>query len=247
MTRIDLTTSELHDLLTPVLPHASTDRDLPDLCVIHLEVRDSVLYAIATDRYTMAVVRHRLQDETDDGTIAISRVDAAALLKLFKYDRKTDPALQLTVGTVEAETILDPADRPALTVSAKDGNTLVLPGRESRTLADWRKYIGKVIHRTQQPTSPHLGLAPIYLPRWAKAARGAAPLMVSFGANATDPVAVRAGDHFIGIWMPTRLEERDARLADSPWAKEIPLDVDEPAEATPAPPVEEAEAALRAS
>lgn len=240
MTTIDLTTSELHDLIDPVLPHACTERDLPDLGVVRMEVRANILYAVATDRYTMAVVRHRLDDETDDTAIAISRVDAAALLKLFKYDRKNNPGLQLTVGTMAAETVLDPADRPALTVTAKDGNTLVLPGRESRTLADWRKYIGKVIHRTQQPTSPNLGLASIYLARWAKAARGAAPLTVSLGANATDPVAVRAGDHFIGIWMPARLEERDTRLADSPWAKEIPPTVEQPA--GPAPVQEEPDA-----
>lgn len=31
MSRIDLTTRELHELVAPVLPHASTDKDLPEL------------------------------------------------------------------------------------------------------------------------------------------------------------------------------------------------------------------------
>lgn len=54
MTRIDLTTRELHDLITPVLPHTGTDPDVPELALIRLEVRAQVLYAIATDRYTFA-------------------------------------------------------------------------------------------------------------------------------------------------------------------------------------------------
>jgi DNA polymerase III sliding clamp (beta) subunit (PCNA family) len=83
MTRIDLTTSELHDLITPVLPHTGTDPDVPELALIRLEVRAQVLYAIATDRYTLAVVRHPLDDPADDISIGIDRNDAAAMLKLF--------------------------------------------------------------------------------------------------------------------------------------------------------------------
>ncbi|MEU6709923.1 hypothetical protein ABZ897_00475 [Nonomuraea sp. NPDC046802] len=222
---ITLSTRELHDLLIPVLPHAGTDKTLPALGVVRLEVRESILYAVATDRFTMAVTRHRLEEPTADVSVAIGREDALAMLKLFKYDRQTDPALELVVGTVEAETILDPADRPALTISAKDGNTLVLHGRED-ALATWRKILGKVIHREEKPSSPHLGLGSIYLPRWTKAIRTRSPLSVSFGASPSDPVVIRADDHFIGIWMPARLEDGARALRDSLWCKEVPLEVE---------------------
>jgi hypothetical protein len=226
MSDIVLSTAELHDLIVPVLPHASGDKNSPELDIVRIEVRDNVLYAIASDRYTMAVTRHRLRDATADSTIAISRADAAVMLKLFKFDRNTNPDVQLTVGSVEAETILDPADRPALTVSAKDGNTLVLHGRDDRQIASWRKIMAKVIHREERPASPHLNLAPMYLSRWTKAMRKGVPLSVSFGAKTNDPVVIRVEDYFIGIWMPVRRTDDSMRLADSPWRKELPPEVE---------------------
>lgn len=230
MTRIDLTTRELHDLLTPVLPHASTDKTLPELGVIRIEVRDNVVYAVATDRFTMAATRHRLKEPTPDTEIAVGLADAAALLKVFKYTRANDPEVHLVVGAVREDTVLDPADRPALTVSAKDGNTLVLPGREHRPLLTWRTIMAKVIHREQKPASPHLVLASPHLVRWTKAADGPY-LSVHAGAD-NEPILVRAGEHFIGIWAPRRADS-EPRLADSPWSKELPPPVDA-AEAAPA-------------
>lgn len=230
MTRIDLTTRELHDLIAPVLPHASTDKTLPELGVIRIEVRDSVVYAVATDRYTMAATRHRLKEPTPDTEIAVGLADAAALLKVFKYTRSDDPELHLVVGAVREDTVLEPAERPALTVSAKDGNTLVLPGREHRPLTAWRTIMAKAIHREQKPANPHLVLTSTYLSRWAKAA-GGSRLSMHVGAD-NEPVLVRAGEHFVGIWAPVRADS-EPRLADSPWSKELPPPVDD-ADSAPA-------------
>ncbi|WP_375127571.1 hypothetical protein [Nonomuraea sp. GTA35] len=193
--------------------------------VIRVEVRDGILYAIATDRYTMAATRHRLQESTADTEIAIGVADAAALMKVFKYTQKDDPWLTLAVGKVEAETVLDPADRPALTVTAKDGNTLVLNGREALPLASWRTYIGKAIHREQQPVNPNLALTLTLMSRWLKATRNGAWLTFSIGAGKRDTVLVRAGDHFIGIWAPITWR-REFDLTDSPWCKELPPEVE---------------------
>ena len=79
MPRVDLTTSELHALLAPVLPHASTDTDQPELGVVRLEARAGVLSAVATDRTTLAATRHPA-DDIDDFTVTIDRDDAANLL-----------------------------------------------------------------------------------------------------------------------------------------------------------------------
>lgn len=46
MPRVDLTTSELHALLAPVLPHASTDTDQPEHGVVRLEARASVEHEV---------------------------------------------------------------------------------------------------------------------------------------------------------------------------------------------------------
>jgi hypothetical protein len=227
MTSIQVTTSELHNLLIPVLPHVGTDKTLPQLGVIRIEVRDNTLYAVATDRYTMAVTRHRLNEPTPDATIAIGHADAAAMLKLFKHGRNDDPDLQLTVGKVEAETVLDPADKPALTVTAKGGNTLVLHGRED-ALATWRNILGKLVHRKPKTASPSLALAATYLQRWTKAIRNGAQLEIFLGADATDPIVVRAGDNFIGIWAACSRSDGGKLLADSAWGKELPAETDTP-------------------
>src|SRR5258708_1691007 len=57
MTRVDLRTSEWHDLITPVLPHASTDKDDPLLQVVRVEIEAREIIAVATDRTTLAAER----------------------------------------------------------------------------------------------------------------------------------------------------------------------------------------------
>jgi DNA polymerase III sliding clamp (beta) subunit (PCNA family) len=100
MTRIDLTTREWHDLLKPVLPHACTDAEVPEICVVRLEGRDRIVYAVATDRYTLAATRHRLDGPCEDFVVTIDRADAAAMLRLFTYGKDYDPQLRITVGPV---------------------------------------------------------------------------------------------------------------------------------------------------
>lgn len=240
MASIQMTTSDLHDLLAPVLPHTGDGKGLPALSAIRIEVRDNTVYAVATDRYTMAATRHPLREAAPDTTIAIGGVDAAAMLKLFKHTKNDNPDLQLTVGNIEAETVLDPADKPALTITAKDGATLVLHGRED-ALATWRNILAKQVHRAPKAASPSIALNAMQLPRWTKAIRKGDQLEVFLGAKATDPVIVRAGDHFIGVWAACSRSDGKAMplLADSPWGRELPAEKDEPAETEPA----EAEAA----
>ena len=57
MTRIDMTTREWHELIRPVISHAIADKDFPWLDVVRLELGESALYAVATDRYTLAAER----------------------------------------------------------------------------------------------------------------------------------------------------------------------------------------------
>ncbi|MGW0587439.1 hypothetical protein [Streptosporangium sp. NPDC002607] len=130
MTRIDLTTRELHALIAPVLPHTGTDPEVPELGVIRLETRDDVIYAIATDRYTMAATRHPLDDAADDVTVAIDRSDASAMLKLFKFTKDDDPRLKLVIDKM-AVPVNDRGDSVlsvGLQVDSEDGTRLPHPG-----------------------------------------------------------------------------------------------------------------------
>lgn len=233
MTSIELTTSQLHNLINPVLPHTGDGKGLPALGAIRLEVRGSVLYAVATDRYTMGVTRHPLAEPTPDTTIAIGRADADAMLRLFKHGKTDDPELRLTIGNVAAETVLDPADKPALTVTAKDGKTLVLHGRED-ALSTWRTLMAKFVHRAPKPATPALALTAMYLPRWTRALNKSDKLEMFLGTKDNDAIVVRAGDHFIGVWAAcSRRDGEYTLLADSAWGKELPYEAEPPAK-TPA-------------
>src|SRR5260370_9687467 len=63
VTRIDMTTREWHELITPVLPHASTGKDDPQLSAIRIEIAERAIFAVATDRYTLAAERHYIKAE----------------------------------------------------------------------------------------------------------------------------------------------------------------------------------------
>jgi hypothetical protein len=234
MTRIDLTTRELHDLITPVLPHTGTDPDVPELGVIRLEARAHVLYAVATDRYTLAVVRHPLDDPADDVTIGIDRSDAAAMLKLFKHTKNDDPQLRVVIDQVPVP-VNDRGDTVrslGLTVDSEDGTRLVLHGHPQTIQAGWRKLLRNVVERPNVPATPALFLTPTYLPRWTKAARKGERLSVFIGPDPTDPLLVVVEHRFIGIWMPAGHLDAGEHMSATPWLAELAgadgEDLDEP-------------------
>lgn len=229
MTRIDLTTRELHGLIAPVLPHVSTDPELPLLNALHIEIASDVLYCAATDRYTMAVTRHALDDPADDVTILVDRADAAAMLKLYTFTKDDDPELTIIIDevTVPVDKGLS-VNKLAWRVDAQDGTRLVLHDRSVAGVAlpvkDWRKHIGKALHRPMQPAAPALILTPSFLPRWAKAAGKGERLLTFLGPEPTDPILVTVENHFVGLWMPcNHLDSENGRdlLDGNPWRDEI--------------------------
>ncbi|SFK92032.1 Ftsk gamma domain-containing protein [Streptosporangium canum] len=229
MTRIDLTTRELHELLAPVLPHTGTDPEVPELGIIRLEVRGDVLYAIATDRYTMAAARHPLNDPAADIAVSIDREDAAAMLKLFKHSKKQDPQLRLVIDKVPVPVNGrgDTVQSLGLTVDSEDGTRLVLHGRGHGVLRSWRKLLRQVVDRSLAPASPALFLTPSYLPRWTKAARKGERLSVFIGPDPTDPMLLQVEHRFIGVWMPAGHLDAGEETTGSPWARELADDTDD--------------------
>jgi hypothetical protein len=115
MTRIDMTTREWHELIKAVMPHVSTDKEMPELGVVRLEVGDSAVYTVATDRYTMGAERWPLP-AGDHGRLAMQPVhldakELAASLKLFTHSKDEDPLLRITID--EAPIPISVAGRPA--------------------------------------------------------------------------------------------------------------------------------------
>jgi hypothetical protein len=233
VTRIDLTTSELHGLIAPVMPHTATTND-PDLSCINIEVRDNVLHAVASDRFTLAATRHPLDDPADDLNLLIDRADAAAMLKLFTFTKDEDPPLTLIIDKfpvpVGGGATLDSL---GLRVDAEDGTRLVLHDRtaigKQWPMAAWRTHIGKAIHRPHAPANPALLLTPAFMPRWAKAAGKGERIMAFVGPEPTSAILVVVEDHFIGLWLPCSHLDSDkgaGLLHGNPWLDELPVPVE---------------------
>jgi hypothetical protein len=227
VTRIDLTTRDLHGLIAPVLPHVSTDPELPLLNALHIEISGGVLYCAATDRFTLAVTRHLLDDVADDVTILVDRADAAAMLKLFTFTKDDDPELTIIIDQVTVPAGAKSYKALAWRVDASDGTRLVLHDRSvagvERPMKNWRALVGAALHRPQKPASPTLILTPSFLPRWAKAAGKGERLTAFIGPEPTDPILVTVEQHFVGLWMPVNHLDADGRdlLEGNPWRDEI--------------------------
>ncbi|RCG27220.1 hypothetical protein DQ384_26230 [Sphaerisporangium album] len=226
MTRIDMTTSELHELLVPVIPHASTDKDDPNYNVVRLETTDDTLYAVGTDRYTLGATRHPLGD-TDPVKIAISVIDARNMLRTFRYTKDSDPQLTLVIDQLQLTSTDNPTPSGlSLRVDSEDGTRLTHQGQPAIAF-NWRPIVAKMLHRPLAPVSPAVLLTPKYLPRWARAAHKWDHLTVLGGPRPGDPIAVLVGHRFVGLWMPITQEGFDPgrALDGNPWLEDcVPAD-----------------------
>jgi hypothetical protein len=235
MTRIDMTTREWHELIRPVISHAIADKDFPWLDVVRLELGESSLYAVATDRYTLAAERWPL---TGAGLIQpgrrevvhLDRSEAAATLKLFTFSKDEDPLLSVIIdtGIVPVSVAGQPSAVPVLTVTvrhAAEGTRLVLhdvrdPSRDP--LAGWRKGIHAAMTRAPGRALEGMDLHAGQLARWTSAARHGERLTVYSGPEPGDPLLVTVEEHFAGIWAVQQYLDAPARALDElPWQHEL--------------------------
>jgi hypothetical protein len=237
VTRIDMTTREWHELIKPVLPHASTDAEVPEINVVRIEGHDKIVNAVATDRYTLAATRHVSNDPFEDFIVSIGRADAAAMLRLFTHGKDHDPELRITIGTVAGPMIGGTQyNTLGLTIESSEGTRLVLHDCGG-ALSGWRKTLAAVLYRDLGPAASRLLLMPNQLGRWSAASKKGERLTVIAGPDAGAPILVLAEDHFAGVWMPANHidGESDDILHASPWRKELAEYKDPQAPATGKP------------
>lgn len=223
MTRIDMTTREWHELIKPVLPHASTDAEVPEINVVRIEGCGGVVYAVATDRYTLGASRLVLDSPSGDFVVSIDRADAAAMLKLFAFGKDHDPRLRIIIDTVNVPMDRGPDLRTlGLTIESEEGTRLILHDRPG-ALSGWRKTLSGVIFRELGPAASRLHLMPQQLGRWSAASRKGERLTVIAGPDPGAAVLVLAEDHFAGAWMPANHIDGESEdlLEKSPWRDEL--------------------------
>jgi hypothetical protein len=207
-----MTTREWHELVKPVLPHTLKDSDFPELSHIRIEIGARALYAVATDRYTLAAERHaltRADRNSQTPPVHAQAPDIAASLKLFSYSKDNNPALTVTVDTVLIPSEVMGQDGSysslAVTITSDTGSKMVMHDRRMShrdPLAGWQKTISAAVERAQGGTPAGLDVNPDHLGRWAAAVRAGERLTMWTGPERKSPILVTVDEHFAGVWMP---------------------------------------------
>jgi hypothetical protein len=209
MPRLDMTTRQWHELIKPVMPHALNDADEPQLAVVRLEVAADCVYAVATDRHTLAAERLPIGISYGIGPVHIRLSDAAASLKLFGHSKDADPQLRIIVDTVPVpvgqvgRTVT--VDHLALTIESEYGTRLVLhdqrdPSRDP--LGGWRDRLLGVLARKMPTAAPALTVNAAHVARWAAAVRKGERLALFTGGKGSELILVLVEDHFAAVWAP---------------------------------------------
>jgi len=232
MTRIDMTTREWHELVKPVLPHTAADADVPELGDVRIEVRRSVVYAVASDRYTLGAERLQLKDWAsfaDAGPIHVHAGEVKASLGLFAHSKDYDPPLRITIDKVPFPVTVagtpSEVQRLAVTLQSDDGTRLVLHDHRDQSrdhLAPWRKHHTNALRRPMLHQAPALYLHAAQFGRWAAACRKGERVAMFTGAEGDELVLVAAEKHFLGVWKPLSYLDGPAQsLRESPWHDEL--------------------------
>ena len=183
---VTMSGSQLHRMLAAVLPSAATDPLLPPLNAVHLETGPAGAYAVATDRYTLAVARHAdPSPRRRHAEITISRAAALAVLKLT---RRRDPQAALRISGGQ------------LTLRIAGGITYTAPGIDARygRYPDWRRVLTRLLASPEAPGGQPLGLNPAYLARFAAAAADLRVSIRQMPGHRCRTLVITAGDWFAG-------------------------------------------------
>lgn len=216
-----LTAGQLANLIKPVLPFAATGRDLPTLAAVHLVVRGAYLLAETTDRYRLAITRHRLERPVPQFECLLPTRDARHMVNLFRgpRGRGQDVVLRLTVSS------------GGLNVAAADGlEEFVGASWTYRLEESWYPDVAHLIAEAldrcdESQTARTVHLNGSYLGDWRHIITdGASPLSLS-APDPLKPVVIRYGVDFIGIQMPVRRDphaEYDEAAYRASWAPLLP-------------------------
>jgi hypothetical protein len=208
---------KLQRLIKQTRPHVSSDDTLPPINGIRFECDGIHIHALATDRYTFAVARAKVREETDSWTTTISEDNLGWFTGWL--------------ATHEGDTILNleaTADGLAIT---DDRGTLVVPAKD-HTFPKWQGLFRDAL--TDAAVSGDLvSFDTKMLARWKHA-----DTHLRTWQTAPEKPLLLVGEDFIGMQMPARYsgDAKDRAAVLSDWSSTLSKG-DKPAEITvpPAP------------
>ncbi|WP_030917469.1 hypothetical protein [Streptomyces sp. NRRL B-24720] len=178
----------LQRLIKQARPHVSTDDTLPPINGIRFECDGIHIHALATDRYTFAVARTKVREETDAWSATVAEKDLDWLTGWLE-SHEGDTILDLSVGD-NGITITD--DSSKLTVPAKDP---IFP--------KWQSLFRDAL-QDASTSGDLVSLDTKMLARWKRA-----DTHLRVWQTAPEKPLLLVGDDFLGLQMPARYSGND--------------------------------------
>jgi hypothetical protein len=155
---------------------------------IRFETEHSTLYAVATDRYTVAVARATTNAPTETPWAATLRQDSVKTLRRWLKTINSNDLVSLQPGTDSKQLI------------ASDGRTTLTFETVPAAYPKWRNLIATTL--AKDPVGPVTGYTTQLLARWQHG-----DIQVRTWSAGADKPMVVAGKDFIGMQMPTSIQD----------------------------------------
>ncbi|WP_037605065.1 hypothetical protein [Streptacidiphilus rugosus] len=183
-------------LIARTWPHAYRDDTLPSINGVRVESDGRRLYAVASDRFTIAIARHDL--DADSATEPWNAFLTASDLRAVKAITPPRHHAKLTTLTWNP-------GRHVLAVTVGE-HTLTLPDRteQDAKFPKWRPIARDALAATPAMTDD-LAVSAHHLAKFTKdpAVRDHTPLTV-WGDDPHKPIVIAQGTDFLGLLMPIR-------------------------------------------
>jgi hypothetical protein len=193
---------KLQRMISQTLPHVSPDDTVPPINGIRFECDGVHIHALATDRYTFAVARAKVREETDTWSVTISEQTLGWLVPWLENH--------------EGDTILDlSADTDGLTITDDEGK-LTFPAK-NHTFPKWQGLFRDAL--TDAATSGDMvSLDTQMLARW----KHADTHLRTWQTHPEKPLLL-VGEDFIGLQMPCRYsgEDRGRQTVLDDWSRSL--------------------------
>jgi len=201
--------SDLVRALDAVMPHASTDAFLPMLNAVKIETRlfptadgeAPRLVFVATDRYTLGT--YSIPWDGGEVSALLSLTDAK---ELHRFAKGADKVIRDRAGSL----LLDVSGGQVCNVNDVTGRRATYLLGDGATYVKWQAVMPGADYGTGETGRIDvIGVNPVLLAKFAKAAGKGEPIRLQFGPSAVKPVRITVGD-FVGLIMPVRLPDTSA-------------------------------------
>ncbi|MBT2477590.1 phiSA1p31-related protein [Streptomyces sp. ISL-94] len=184
---------DLHRMLNQIAPHVSDDDTLPVITAVRIEAEGGNLFALATDRYTMAVARVGTV-ETENWQAYIPVESLPAVLAWLHV-----------AGTSVTQVTADRDDNGNIALSlatASSNMRVTVDSSDYAHYPNWRKTIGDQLEADMEPV-PMTSYTTEFLARW----KDAGTVLHAWQAGPRKALVLADDDGlFLGLQMPVRFE-----------------------------------------